>query len=64
MSREVGTALDMIEILGLHLLLIGLPVIEIVEVAHNNGNWQSNCQNPGNGTQGPNYFSPHTNRPD
>ena len=63
MTRKVWTALNVIEILRLHLFLVGFPVVKIVEVAHNDGHRQSDCQNPGNGTQGPNDFPPHTHGP-
>ena len=60
MPRHVGTALDVVEILRLHLLLVCLSVVEVVEVGNNDWDWQGDRQHTGNGTQGPHYFSPHT----
>ena len=54
----------MVEILWLHLLLVCFPVVKVVEVGNNDGHRKSNGQHPGNGTQRPYYFSPHTNRPE
>ena len=59
-TRHVGAALDMVEILGLHLFLISLPVVEVVEVGNNDRHRKRDRQHAGNGTQGPYYFSPHT----
>ncbi len=63
MSRPVGAALDVVEILRLHLFLVCLPVVEVVEVGNNDRHRQGDRQHAGNGTQGPYYLSPHTNRP-
>ena len=34
-SWQEGAALDVVEVLRLHLLLVGLPVVEVVEVGDN-----------------------------
>ncbi len=63
MAWHVGAALDMVEILRLHLLLVSLPVVEVVEVGNNDRDREGDGQHAGNGTQGPYYFSPHTDWP-
>jgi hypothetical protein len=54
----------MIKILRLHLLLICFPVVKVVEVGYNDRHRKSDREHPGNGTQGPYYFPPDTNRPE
>jgi hypothetical protein len=64
MAGKVRTTLNMVKVLGLHLLLVSFAVIKIVEVADNDGHGQGNCQNPSNGTQGPHNFAPDPDRPE
>ena len=63
MAGQVGAALNVVKVLGLHLLLVRLAVVKVVEVGHNDGDGEGNGQHPGNGTQGPYYLPPHTHRP-
>ena len=60
MPRHVRTALDMVEILRLHFLLVSLSVVEVVEVGNNDRDRESDRQHAGNGTQGAYYLPPHT----
>ena len=53
----------MIKILRLHLLLVCFSVVKVVEVGNNDRHWESDREHPGNGTQGPHYFPPDTDRP-
>ena len=53
----------MIKILRLHLLLVCFSVVKVVEVGNNDRHWESDREHPGNGTQGPDYLPPDTDRP-
>lgn len=52
----------MIEVLALHLLLIGLAMVEVIEVADNDGHRQCNGQHTGNCAQRAHDFAPHADR--
>lgn len=62
-SRQVRAAGDMVEVLRLHLFLVSLTMIEVVEVRHDDGNWQGDCEHTGDGAQGTDNLSPHSDRP-
>lgn len=53
----------MVEVLALHLLLVGLAMVEVIEVADNDGHRQCNGQHTGNGAQRAHDLAPHADRP-
>lgn len=62
-AREVGAAGDVVEVLRLHLLLVGLAVVEVVEVGHDDGHRQRDGEHTGDGAQRPHDLPPHSHRP-
>lgn len=53
----------MVEVLALHLLLVGLTVVEVVEVGHDDRDGQGNGEHTGDGAQGTHDLAPHTHGP-
>lgn len=53
----------MVEVLTLHLLLIGLPMIKVIKVGDNNRHWKGDGKYAGNGAKRSHYFTPHSDRP-
>lgn len=62
-ARQVRAAGDVVEVLRLHFLLVGLTVVEVIEVGHDDRNRQCDGEHTGNGAQGSDDFSPDANRP-
>lgn len=52
----------MIEVLALHLLLVGLAMVEVIEVADDDGHRQCNGQHTGNGAQRAHDLAPDADR--
>ncbi|KAF3855053.1 hypothetical protein F7725_023108 [Dissostichus mawsoni] len=44
------------------LFSLGLPVVEVVEVGHNDRHWERNCQHSGDGTQRSYYLASYSDR--
>ena len=53
----------MVEVLTLHLLLIGLPVVEVVEVGDDDGDGQGDGEHTRDRAQGAHDLAPHAHRP-
>ena len=53
----------MVEVLTLHLLLVCLPVVEVVEVGHNDGDGQGDREHARNRAERTHDLPPHTHRP-
>ena len=53
----------MVEVLTLHLLLIGLPVVEVVEVGDDDGDGQGDGEHTRDRAQGTHYLAPNAHRP-
>ena len=53
----------MVEVLTLHLLLVRLPVVEVVEVRHDDGDGQGDREDARNRAERAHDLAPHTHRP-
>lgn len=53
----------MVEVLRLHLLLVGLAVVEVVEVGDDDGHGQGDREHAGDRAQAAHYLAPHSDRP-
>ena len=62
-ARQVGAAGDVVEVARLHLLLVGLAVVEVVEVGHDDRHRKRYGQHAGDGAQRADNFTPDANRP-
>lgn len=62
-AGQVRAAGDVVEVLRLHLLLISLPMVEVVEVGHDNGHGQGDGEHTGDGAQRTHDLAPHPDRP-
>lgn len=49
-SWQIRATSNVIKVLTLHFLLVGLTMVEVIEVAHDNGNRECNGQDTSNGT--------------
>lgn len=62
-AGQVRAAGHVVEVLRLHLLLVGLPVVEVVEVGDDDGNGKSDGEDARDRAQGTHYLAPHSHRP-
>ena len=53
----------MVEVLTLHLLLVGFPVVEVVEVGHDDGDGQGDREHTRDRAERSHDLAPHTHRP-
>lgn len=53
----------MVEVLRLHLFLVGLAVVEIVEIGHDDRNRKRNGEHTSDGAQTADDLSPHSHGP-
>ena len=53
----------MVEVLTLHLLLVGFPVVEVVEVGHDDGDGQGDREHTRDRAERAHDLAPHTHRP-
>lgn len=60
---QIGAACDVVEVLGLHLFLVGLSVIEVIKVRYDDGNWQSDREDTSDCTKRADDFTPNSDRP-
>lgn len=62
-AGQVRAAGHVVEILRLHLLLVGLPMIEVIEIGDNNRNRKGDGEDTRDRTQGTHYLAPNSHRP-
>lgn len=62
-SWQEGAALDVVEVLRLHLLLVGLPVVEVVEVGDDDGDGEGDGEDARYRAQGTYDLAPNPHRP-
>lgn len=62
-AGQVRATGHVVEVLRLHFLLIGLPMVEVIEVGDDYRNWKGDGEDTRNCAEGPHYLAPHSYRP-
>lgn len=63
-ARKQRAAGHVVEVLRLHLLLVSLPVVEVVEVGHDDGHRQSDGQHTSDRAQRTHDLAPNADGPE